>query len=511
MRAYLALAAVLIFIASLARADESPYAWRQRATPMRHLLAAAIAHREVHAGRYPATLAELNVAEVDPGWLATLVYRPQPAEGVEERAAGSAVLFHESLSSSDRGAWVAFADGRLEFVRDAASLEACLDQASLVASLPPPATQPASAPATQPGDRITLRVETPDGRPAPDVFVSAFAYWAEGPFGPPSLQSVAPRPAVYTGADGVVTIPIADLSRMGGPPSALYALDRVRGLVAVTPLEVGDSNPEYRARLAPGISVSGSIGSVALEEIGRDVGDVAVSVVPVTPRGGAVIGYQSINRRFDLLLPPGDYHLFLSSENTEALARTIRLDPGSSRVELEVDLPPARIITLMGQPAPELDGASVWRGERVRLAGLRGKHVALCFWHSEGRWLTRDVPGLMNLRERYADRLEIVFIHTPMPGGLGELEARLAELRDSRWDGRELTLPLAIDEPTGRMTATGRRSVGLGRIAEAYGVNPGQVVLIDPDGRVRDRTTFWEAEGAIGGWLGTPTTQPADR
>jgi thiol-disulfide isomerase/thioredoxin len=138
-------------------------------------------------------------------------------------------------------------------------------------------------------------------------------------------------------------------------------------------------------------------------------------------------------------------------------------------------------------PAPELAN-TVWRNtpkdEPLRLAGLRGKVVALEFWTFGCINCQRVMPSLKEWHERYSGQgLVIIGNHYPefdYEADLGNLEAAMARFE----------LPYAVAQDNERATW------------DAYGVRYWPTLfLIDKQGRIRyqhiGEGRYAETEAAI--------------
>lgn len=128
--------------------------------------------------------------------------------------------------------------------------------------------------------------------------------------------------------------------------------------------------------------------------------------------------------------------------------------------------------------APEFPASLDWLNttEPVRMAQLRGKVCALAFINAGSAWSTQRLNDLAHLHARHGERLNVVAIHVP----------KFEHERDARRAGRRLRrqkfeFPLAHDADWVAWQQFG---------IEAWPT----VVLIDGDGRIRDRVV---GEGPI--------------
>lgn len=188
----------------------------------------------------------------------------------------------------------------------------------------------------------------------------------------------------------------------------------------------------------------------------------------------------------EVLLPPGDYVLDAYGSETYSAEPSVRIEPGQREALLKLDLPPTRLATLRGQPAPELEGIKGWKnGGPVTLADLRGKVVLLDFW---GYWCypcCQGMPKLMEWHEKYKDRgLVIIAVHDDSVADVAEMEQKTAGVRASLWGGRDLPFLVALDGG-GERPIPGTGDIVRGGTTAAYGVHlfPTKV-LIDRSGNI---------------------------
>jgi thiol-disulfide isomerase/thioredoxin len=126
-------------------------------------------------------------------------------------------------------------------------------------------------------------------------------------------------------------------------------------------------------------------------------------------------------------------------------------------------------ISLVGKPAPELDGAAWLNTEKpkISLADFRGKFVLLQFWTTWCGVCHWDMPRVKLLRDLYGDKgLVVIGVHdNSMP--LDTIK------EDAAKNG--LTYPIVVDQPDGRIVASYRERGFFGFPS---------FILIGPDGKV---------------------------
>jgi thiol-disulfide isomerase/thioredoxin len=252
-------------------------------------------------------------------------------------------------------------------------------------------------------------------------------------------------------------------------------------------------------RLQPGCRITGEVTSLGLGEQGRTPKGVELfAAKPGQILTRALFAGPTVPR-FELLVPPGDYAVYLTAGvASDPVYRYVHVEAGRREYHLQVDLQPlASSVRLVGQPAPELRQIKGWKnGGPVRLADLRGKVVLLDFW---GYWCgpcVGSMPKLMELHDKYKDRgLVVVGIHDDSVASIAEMDRKLARAREEAWGGRDLPFLIALDGggPT-RVTGTARYNRGATTAAYAVFAFP-TTLLIGRDGTVVREVRLYEPEG----------------
>jgi len=191
--------------------------------------------------------------------------------------------------------------------------------------------------------------------------------------------------------------------------------------------------------------------------------------------------HRSADTSFDLLLPPGKYHLRMSGATkyvggTEAISKRIVVEPGQSRMDIEAgDLPADDFVGLIDRPAPELRTIQPWlNGPPIELADLKGKLVLLHLASS-----VRELDQLVKLHNQYSEKgLAIIAIFNHI-GNKTLFEQQLFE--ESRQTPAQIPFHMALDEPA-ETTVNGKRTPGATHII--YLTENPINVLINRQGRI---------------------------
>jgi hypothetical protein len=224
-----------------------------------------------------------------------------------------------------------------------------------------------------------------------------------------------------TNDDGLTTL------KFNGPakwPRLLYC-HRQWTLAGFQLVETDPQGNVVELQVEPAIHVKGTLGSPELEDLGYRF---EFARMHLGVQGESPITYTSRERRFQFFVPPGSYELVSFEKDVERLARRIEVTPDHAVLELgRLEVSAAKILKLVGQPAPELPKLKEWVGEgATTLAELRGNVVVLEFW---GSWNGNYQPRMQRLRELHNSLkkhgLVIIAIHDGSVSSSAELEEKL--------------------------------------------------------------------------------------
>jgi uncharacterized protein (TIGR03067 family) len=340
---------------------------------------------------------------------------------------------------------------------------------------------------------VTVRVAGPDGKPAAGVTVagSMSRLQARAEKGTtPDWEYAHP---VRTGADGTVTLKFEDLRF-----NPVVVRDPANKRMAIAPASpVSLQKGELSLALERECRVSGTIVCDELTKAGKPFGWKNVQAMC---DGRQVAMCDSLDGKFELLLPPGTYALYAYGSDVKGKLQTVTVPAGRDELTLEpLGLSAAGLALLQGRPAPELDGVVGWRGAKISLADLKGKYVLLEFW---GYWCgpcIGHMPVLIELHEKFADKgLAIVGVHLDAGGEVdtaAKLDEKIAGYREKLWKGKDVAFPVALT--SGKRVGEGNERA-LGGPSGRYGVvHFPTTILIDRDGKVVGEFLARDAKTAI--------------
>jgi thiol-disulfide isomerase/thioredoxin len=164
----------------------------------------------------------------------------------------------------------------------------------------------------------------------------------------------------------------------------------------------------------------------------------------------------------------------------------------------------------MGKPAPELAQIKGWKnGGPVTLAELRGKLVLLDFW---GYWCgpcLHAMPDLMALHDAFGDKgLVIIGVHDDSVASIAEMDSRLEQARQGRWNGRDIPFLVALDGG-GETLIAGTDATAQGATTAAYGIAAfPTTLLIGRQGEVIGKINLFNAKETLAEMLGVTLETP---
>ena len=264
----------------------------------------------------------------------------------------------------------------------------------------------------------------------------------------PGLTITLPdnAPPLHTDDVGQVMIAGDDIFYEGFPDDkaqGLVVIDGDTAYGAILSVHRSDLGSSIAVTLTPLCTVTGSIASDDLEQLGTKIGWTNV----VASKGDASIAQsQSLKGCFTLCLPTGSYSLFAYGQRVDWGKASIRIRRGQRTKRMHIHLPAKRLEFLRHHQAPELTQIKAWSDQPLTISSLRGRVVLLYFW---GHWCgpcVRNMPNVIDLHERYAQHgLTIIAIHDDSVAGFGELEQHCQEPQRRFWGQRELPFAVAID------------------------------------------------------------------
>jgi RNA polymerase sigma factor (sigma-70 family) len=336
-----------------------------------------------------------------------------------------------------------------------------------------PAKQAAPVPKAAPPrihpDSVAVRVVDASGAPVAGARVGGGAY-AHPREPQPAWQFYVPRAE----SDTAGLAELMNVKSLGREKMLLYVLQDRLGLAGFKEVSKGDLGTMVTVTVEPACRVRGRLTSTEMAKLNRPVGWTNVYVHRGDDRP---LSCSSESGEYHFVLPPGIYKLSAYGTDLAEVGTHIVVKKGMRDLEVRpLDLPPTKVITLLGRLAPELQGITDWKnGEPVRLADLRGKVVVLDFW---GHWCgpcLRAMPALTALHDQFADQgLVVIAVHDKSVKSIAELDERLAKVRQERWFGRDLPFLVALD--------------GDGATTAAFGVTTFPTsLLIDREGNIARR------------------------
>jgi beta-lactamase regulating signal transducer with metallopeptidase domain/protocatechuate 3,4-dioxygenase beta subunit len=240
----------------------------------------------------------------------------------------------------------------------------------------------------------------------------------------------------------------------------------------------GDSLETVGLSLIPLCHVRGTLYSSELMGRGFSLDSISImfwepSIFP--------LWHRSTDTSFDLLLPPGKYHLRMSGAtkyvgSTDGFFQRLVIEPNQSQVDLSFcDLPANDFLSLIDRPAPELRTMQPWlNGPPIELADLKGKLVLLHLASS-----VNELDQLVKLHNQYsAEGLAIIAVFNHI-GNKALFEQQLFE--ESQQNAAQIPFHLALDEQA-ETTINGKRTPGATH--SVYSTENPANVLISRQGRI---------------------------
>ena len=329
-----------------------------------------------------------------------------------------------------------------------------------------PARIPGAAAANLRSDRLLVRVVDASGFPVAGARVGGGATASSA--GPRSdWQFFVPRAE----SDAAGLAELTSVKAIEHKKTLLYVLQERQGFAGFKEVSKDDLGEVVTVTVEPACHVRGKLTSSGMAALKRPIGWTNVYLYRGTERP---LSFSSESQEYHFYLPPGTYKLSAYGTDVETVETQIEVKKGMRDFEVSpVDLPPTKVATLLGRPAPELQRITAWKnGGSVRLADLRGKVVVLDFW---GYWCgpcLRAMPALMALHDQFADKgLVVIAVHDRSVKSIAEMDERIASARQTQWFGRDLPFLVALD--------------GEGATTAAFGITSfPTTLLIDQKGNV---------------------------
>jgi uncharacterized protein (TIGR03067 family) len=341
---------------------------------------------------------------------------------------------------------------------------------------------------------VAISVLDPEGKPAAGATVFGFMSRHENHQNKETKPEWQYFDSFKTGADGTATVPYEKLQL--APAAARLPERHLIGYAPVSPLSL--QKGKVTVRLQPECRLTGSIVCDELKKAGKPLEWTNVYLMH---NGVRIADCDSSQGLFEFPVPPGNFTLH--AYGSELRGKHVTVNVPANRDEFCADpiaLTASRFLLLQGQPAPELEAVVGWKGEKVKLADLRGKYVLLEFW---GYWCgpcVQSMPVLFALHEKFHEQgLAIVGVHLDIEGEVdtpAKLDEKVASFRKEMWQGKDLPFPVALT--SGKQIDDGEGDLIRGGPAARYGVlSYPTTILIDREGKVVRRFHARDAKTAI--------------
>ncbi len=223
---------------------------------------------------------------------------------------------------------------------------------------------------------ITLTATRPGGKPAAGAVVSSFMYTREDP-----AKKDAPRgweldrPQKLDDS-GKLALKSKELR------GQLVVRDAAAGMIAFVSLSPAKlARGEFRVTLSPEVRIHGTLTCDELTKTGQPLDWTNVYLLH---NGAPIASWAAKNGKYEFLAPAGRYTL--NAYGVEVGSKYVDVTVPANQSEHAVEpiaLPALAFALLKGKPAPEFEGVVGWKGQKVKLADLKGKYVLLEFW---GYW-----------------------------------------------------------------------------------------------------------------------------
>lgn len=341
-------------------------------------------------------------------------------------------------------------------------------------------------------EQVTVTVKDRDGKPAAGATVFGFMFHRESAKAKPGWQFIK---SIQTGADGTAKVPYEQLRL--APLAARDESGKQIGLTAVSPVSL--QRGIATIVLKPQCRISGTLVCEELRKTGKPIGWTNVYL---NCRGRRIASYDSTEGNYEFLVPPGTYVLHGYGSDLRGRDVTVTVPEGQSEFPVQpIGLTASSLLRLIqGGPAPELEGVNAWKGEKTKLADLKGKYVLLEFW---GYWCgpcIHSMPVLIELHEKFADKgLAIIGVHVDLDGEVdtaAKYDEKIARIKKRLWRDKSLPFPVALT--SGKMIESKDKELIRGGAAAQYGIlGYPTTILIDRKGSVVGRFQARDAKEAV--------------
>ncbi|HTU92745.1 MAG TPA: redoxin family protein [Gemmataceae bacterium] len=340
-------------------------------------------------------------------------------------------------------------------------------------------------------EQVTVTVMGLDGKPAAGATLFESMFHQESGKGKPGWQFSKP---VKTGADGKAKVAYENLRFH--PLAARVESEKLLGFAAGSPASL--QKGAAAIVLKPECRMSGSIVCEELRKAGKPLGWTNVYLMC---DGRRIASYASTAGKVEFLVAPGTYTLQAYGSELRGKYVTVTVPEGASEFPVKpIALEASRLLLLKGGLAPELEGVVAWKGEKVKLADLKGKYVLLEFW---GYWCgpcVHSMPVLIELHEKFADKgLAIIGVHLDIDGEVdtaAKYDDKIAPIKKKLWKDKSLPFPVALT--SGKRIESGDNQSIRGRAAAQYGIlGYPTTILIDREGKVVGKFNASDAKKAV--------------